>query len=492
MSASREKNKRKVQVEEPVSFTAQKNGMSKSLKTTLVVVCVVLAVAAVVFCSMLTDGFFASRATAAKVGGHDLTPATVNYYYRQAYNNTSQYAQYFGLDTSKSLANQYLDEEKTQSWADYLLDTGLNSAAEAYAIYDRAIAEGFKLSEEQMQEIDESVAMISAYAPLNGFKDADAYIAAMYGSGCNEKNFREFMEVNGVAQAYLSDYYNSLTYSDSEIDAEYEANKNEYDTVSYRMISVAPDMFEGNENLADKVKELADTILAASDSEEGFIKACAEEVPDAVKEEYADESATLFADASYSAISDTYADWLFDESRQSGDVEVFEEIDARYVVFFVERNDHDMLLPNVRHILFKVDDVSDAAAMAEAKEKAEAILEQFNVGDKSEESFAALAKENSDDTSAENGGLIENIYPNQMVANFSAWCFDESRQVGDTDIVETEYGYHVMYFSGYGYNYKHALVESALKADAYEAKSAEVSANDGYTIVPFGAKFITK
>ena len=33
-----------------------------------------------------------------------------------------------------------------------------------------------------------------------------------------------------------------------------------------------------------------------------------------------------------------------------------------------------------------------------------------------------------------------------MVKNFEDWCFDSSRSVGDTGIIETEYGYYVMYF----------------------------------------------
>ena len=35
-----------------------------------------------------------------------------------------------------------------------------------------------------------------------------------------------------------------------------------------------------------------------------------------------------------------------------------------------------------------------------------------------------------------------------MVTAFNDWCFDSSRKSGDTGIVETEYGYHVMYFVG--------------------------------------------
>ena len=39
-----------------------------------------------------------------------------------------------------------------------------------------------------------------------------------------------------------------------------------------------------------------------------------------------------------------------------------------------------------------------------------------------------------------------NVYPNQMVASFEDWCYDENRATGDTGIIESDYGYHVMYF----------------------------------------------
>lgn len=33
-----------------------------------------------------------------------------------------------------------------------------------------------------------------------------------------------------------------------------------------------------------------------------------------------------------------------------------------------------------------------------------------------------------------------------MVKAFENWCFDAARKAGDTGIVESDYGYHVMYF----------------------------------------------
>lgn len=118
----------------------------------------------------------------------------------------------------------------------------------------------------------------------------------------------------------------------------------------------------------------------------------------------------------------------------------------------------DTKLVNVRHILVYPEgaDGTNLAtqefseeAWAASEKKAQEILDQFLAGDKTEESFAALANEYSEDPGSNtNGGLYENVSEGEMVVAFNDWCFDAARQVGDTGIVKTNYGYHVMYFSG--------------------------------------------
>ena len=113
----------------------------------------------------------------------------------------------------------------------------------------------------------------------------------------------------------------------------------------------------------------------------------------------------------------------------------------------------------VRHILIKAEAGEDGTYTDEAKEaakaKAEEILKEWEDGDKTEESFAALAEEYSEDPGSNtNGGLYDAVMQGQMVEEFDAFCFDESRQPGDTGIVYGESssyaGYHVMYFVGEG------------------------------------------
>ena len=81
--------------------------------------------------------------------------------------------------------------------------------------------------------------------------------------------------------------------------------------------------------------------------------------------------------------------------------------------------------------------------------KAQDILDQWLAGEATEDSFAALANEKSEDGGSNtNGGLYEDIYEGQMVEPFEDWCFDPSRQYGDTGLVQTTYGYHVMFYVG--------------------------------------------
>ena len=90
-------------------------------------------------------------------------------------------------------------------------------------------------------------------------------------------------------------------------------------------------------------------------------------------------------------------------------------------------------------------------ALDAAKAEAERLLSEWESGDKTAESFGALAEANSDDTGSNtNGGLYEQVSRGRMFDAFDAWIFDESRQPGDTTLVENpqdgQQGWHVIYF----------------------------------------------
>ena len=123
----------------------------------------------------------------------------------------------------------------------------------------------------------------------------------------------------------------------------------------------------------------------------------------------------------------------------------------------------------MRHILLSVEEGSDEAAKNEVKAQAEALLEEWKAGEATEDSFAQLAREHSADSNASQGGLYTGINENtNFVDTFKNWCLDASRKAGDTGIVETEYGYHIMYFVGSRPTWE-SSAEEALTNDDYNA-----------------------
>mgnify|MGYP000999127437 CR=1 FL=1 len=514
MSASREKNKRKEEAAAPAAANEAKKGMSKGLKTTLIAVCTVLVVCIVVFFYMLTSGFFAGHTTAATVGTHKLTPAMVNYFYKNAYSTMQeQYGDFMSyiLDTNSPLDEQTYDADTGETWADFFTQQGLTTAAEVYAIADEAKANGYTLSEEEQAAIESQLTSLDLYAAYSNM-NRNSYIAAVYGTGCSEKSFREYLEVTTLASSYAQSINNGFTYTDAEIAAEYEANPNSYDAVTYRQFLVSDAMFQtdstdtedddaeaeaetlSDEELTALKEELASKMAADTQGDEqAFIDQAYENCLESAKETYAEDSATLKENQLYSSLSTDVADWLFDASRTEGDTTyIANDSGVYYVLYYISRSTNDYLLPNVRHILISVSDTSDETAMEEARAKADEILAEFNAGDKTAESFGELAKENTGDSNGDEGGLYENIMPGQMVTEFNDWCFDESRQPGDTGIVETSYGVHVMYFDGFGNSYRDTLVENALRTADYNAWHDGVVGDNAYTTVPFGMKFTTK
>ena len=87
-------------------------------------------------------------------------------------------------------------------------------------------------------------------------------------------------------------------------------------------------------------------------------------------------------------------------------------------------------------------------AWADALTKAEGILAQWKEGEATVDSFAALAVEHSDDTGVvQNGGYYTDITPtSSYVEEFRDWATSVYREPGETAIVKTVFGYHIMYY----------------------------------------------
>lgn len=156
----------------------------------------------------------------------------------------------------------------------------------------------------------------------------------------------------------------------------------------------------------------------------------------------------------------------------SGITKEQKSVDVRHILIYPEGADGSNIF---------TEEFSEEA-WAAGEETAKALLEQFLAGEQTEEAFAALANEHSQDPgSNQNGGLYEGVTEGEMVQAFNDWCFDESRQPGDTGVVKTEYGYHVMYFSG-SQSLWQQYVESDYVTDKTGALADEITAKCPITV----------
>ena len=121
----------------------------------------------------------------------------------------------------------------------------------------------------------------------------------------------------------------------------------------------------------------------------------------------------------------------------------FAEHEAEYAAHGITRNGHHV---NLRHILVTPDGTSQED-WGKCKKEAEDLLKKW-AKNRTEANFAELAFANSEDTgSSVNGGLYANLSKGQLTEELDAWCFDEARKTGDTAVIRTADGYHVVYMS---------------------------------------------
>lgn len=508
MSASNKKQLRREQ--ETAALTEkqlkeQKEARNLKIYSIIAVAVLVLLVAIAIYGgvskSLQRSGWIENNTTAATVGNHNISAAEMNFFFVDSinsfYKQYSDYIAFLGLDVTKPLSSQVIDEESGKTWADSFMDQAKSNIASTYALADAAKAEGFELSDAQQASINAALNNMTYSAIVNyNYDSLESYLKTVYGNGANIENFRKYYELNTLAQAYYDAHQDALTYDDDALRAAEAENYNEfssYDFVTYP-VNVSKYLTGGTKDDSGKTT-YSDAERAAA---EAAAKADAVSLANAKSVEELDEAiAGLSVNAEttaastkntavlYGNVSSIVRDWVTASERKAGDITYLpytttstdengnetETVNSYYVVLFQGMDENKYDLANVRHILIsfeggtKNEDGQTVYSEEEkntAKDKAQAVLDQWKAGEKTEESFAALVKDNSSDGgSVNNGGLYENIRKGQIVEPFEEWCL-APHNPGDTGLVETTYGWHVMYYCGSNYTYRDFMIRNSL------------------------------
>ncbi len=452
---------------------------AKLIKKVVAIVLAVAIVGGIAWKIIDTAGVIERFATAVEIGDNKVSAAEYNYYYTAQYQQMASYADYYaqngmniGFDSSVAPDEQNSTEKDADgnpiTWADSFKKTSVNYAQTVLSYYSEAVKAGYELSEDEQKEINETIESYREEAATNNYS-LNAYLRESFGPGFNEKAFKKQLEMETLAKNYSTDKASELNegITAEEIKAEYDANRKNYDYADIRYYAFTFTTLTAQEN---ETKEALETRQKAANAAiETEAKAIFDKLTDeasfkAAITAYKNKDAKEATDKDYTTLSElaTYnsfvtatsekaADWAFDTARKAGDKTMITGEKAVYIIFSVKPV-YAMNSVDVRHCLieFEAEDsenVTDAEKQA-TYTKAKALFDEWAAGEKTEETFAKFATENTADTgSAENGGLYEGIrISDNYVEAFEDWSFDPARKAGDTGIVETEYGYHIMYF----------------------------------------------
>jgi len=477
MSASREKKIRQDDAWSDPRTAREAEQRAAEKKSNRLYLIIGIAFAVVFIISILwNSGLVLPRMTAVSIDGEKYTVGELNFYVQNAYqsfaNQNMYYLDYLGIDTNSPLKGQVMSATAAEmmgaqagdSWYEHFKQSALDQMAAIQHGVERAEQEGFEFPEGMTEQYEDSLANLKKTAEDSGFSSVNKYLKATSGDGVTEKVYEEHILRMLKYTYYMDAYEKSLTYSDEELEAAYAEDPKSYDYVAYEYVFMSDN--DADETVTMTAQELAEHFFQVY-WDGGDLQ---EEAKNFMNVNYYDTDRSPY-------YSSTISDWLFDEARERGEAGILQSGDYYYMVVFKDRYRDAYKTIDVRHILYQLEtgtiaagedgyDEEQAELKAAARAKADATLASWRAGEATEESFAAIARTESADSSKYDGGLYTAVSEGQMVAEFNNWCFDKSRKPGDTDVVDTSYGSHVMYYVGDNIPHWEAQVTEALREKA--------------------------
>lgn len=513
---------------ERLAKAAKKNAKNIKARTTAINIAKKIAAVLVVVAVVAGIGWFVvdhfgidrKLRTALTVGDTKVTVAQYDYYYSMSYQYFAQmessYQQQgmsmgFPLDQAP---NEVSSGQKDAAGNELMYDEAIaqyaaNLAFQQISLYNEAKAAGYTLTADEQKQLDEVIASLKEQAAENNYS-LNAYIRSSYSKGLNEKGLRELLEIELLATRYNDDIQTKANESvtKEQVEAEYNENVKTYNYTNVRYYSITMPTLtkadgeldeEFNQRKADeqkKVTDAANAILEKATDAETLKTAALEhknsDLADGTKPTEVDptvENKFMTHNTFKTTVSEEAADWLFDEARKAGDKKVFTTDKAAFIIL-VDAPSYAGINADVRHCLIQFDVEEGATPTDDQKaatwNEAVKIKEEWMKAGGTEDAFKEIVtKYNEDTSSTENGGLYEGIIPSSSyVDNFKFWAVDPARKEGDCDIVESSYGYHIMYFvKSNGADWETTAL-TKLQEEAYsEAFEAIMGENGKYSMV---------
>lgn len=427
----------------------------------------------------------------ATVDGQKISIGMYDYYYASIVSYYEQYASYgyYSLDTTKDYSKQYTtdDDGNKISWQKFFETEALKEVEQITTYYSKALEEGVTLTSAQKKTIEKQISTLKDSASQNDVS-LDQYIKANFGTYCSEDTIRIMLEQYYLSANYKGKFKCETKVTDNDVDKYYNDHKNDYKKIEFYYIASPYDATDDDtknesiktaEKIMAKMKDKKSVIALVPEVYSSYIdsqvKSSMEQDSTLTENKAREEAVKSYesnvvatVSGSDSPFDDKMNTWLFSDDTKVGSKKYYIDESAGYIYIVLKTSKASVEEDEtytVRHILVAPESGSNSSSStsekteytdeqwAAAKKKADSILAKFNKTDKSEYEFAKLAEQYSTDSASTSsgsndsfGGLYESVTLGQMVPDFEKWSIDDSRKYGDTGIVKSDYGYHIMFF----------------------------------------------
>lgn len=294
--------------------------------------------------------------SAAICGSKEVSPELFSYFYWMEY---EQYVDEWRdvlqaedspmrFDPYHALADQTRFTDG-RTWQQFFIDRAMDTLHRYLALLNGAERdESYTISQDKLSLIESARSGLERQAELGGYENADALLQKLFFEDADAEGYQAYYDVYVRANDYYDYLRDQLEVSDETVVQMYYQNRDAYaeqgisdeddaSMVEFRHILVRPQQEEGQtaESAWEEAKKQAEAVLKDFENTDGSVSSFSQ-----LALVFSEDAASYLQGGLYLHVYPGEFDqaldqWLFDETRQEGDLEVLRSDQGWHVVWYL-------------------------------------------------------------------------------------------------------------------------------------------------------------
>ena len=267
-----EQKEKKQQKRDAAKRAADKKSRQHKLIFIGIIVVLVAFAALIIFNSIKNSGYTERHTVVASTENFEFTQSMMTFYFNSLYN---QYANLYSSNTDN--LNQFIQSvnERGSSY-DLLLSSARSNVERYLTVAELAKEAGVELEKADLAEIDDTIKeyrdLKVKYGETNNayqIMSFDKFLESMFGESVDESVVRDCLKLTQLVSKYQEEYLEEAEYTDEELEAYYDENKDSYtyvDVLRYQFTEPKPEENADTDTDTDTDTETAEAVDTAEET----------------------------------------------------------------------------------------------------------------------------------------------------------------------------------------------------------------------------------